>query len=247
MTPTRGLPFAADPPGSASSSTASGSASSAASARCAATSTSPRRSAASTSPQSASSAGVHSTTRLCVAASGESGAAGPDMSMTASCARGRKPAASTAAPRSTCVSPRPTGIAGPSNPGNTPPPPGPLEQGWTASSTPTIRTESPGRGAGEPDLGERGVAEEVAHALLADGEAPRVVARALAQRRARAPRGPPASARPPRSSSGSFQMSATARCASRRIVRGCCSERACEARFEQHPPLRGRSDPGAWP
>ena len=95
-------------------------------------------------PQSASSAGVHSTTRLCVAASGDSGAAGPDMSMTASCARGRKPAAMTAAPRSTWVVPRPAGMAGPSKPGNTPPPPGPFEQGWTASSTPTIRTESPG-------------------------------------------------------------------------------------------------------
>ena len=219
MTPTRGLPFSLEP-GSASSSTASGSASSAASARCAATLTSPRRSASSTSPQSASSAGVHSTTRLCVAASGDSGAAGPDMSMTASCARGRKPAASTAAPRSTCVSPRPTGIAGPEQPGEHASPAGPLRAGLDGVQHADDPHGVAGRGDAQPDLGERGVAKQVEHALLADGEAPRVVARALAQLELAHLVDDSASAPSIRGHrSGSFQMSRTDAASARTSVR----------------------------
>src|SRR5581483_8521 len=54
------------------------------------------------------------------------------------------PAVTTAAPRRTWVSPRPCGVARPTKPGNTPPPPGPLVRGSTASRTLTMRTDSPG-------------------------------------------------------------------------------------------------------
>ncbi len=100
----------------------------------------------STSSHAAPSAGSNSTTRFTVWARGDRSAAGPDMSTMASWPRGRYPATTTAAPRSTWVSPWPAApsSAGPRKPGKIPPPPGPLVRGSTASSTLTIRAESPG-------------------------------------------------------------------------------------------------------
>jgi hypothetical protein len=66
------------------------------------------------------------------------------MSTTASWARGRKPAVTTAAPRSTWVSPWPWGAARPTKPGKIPPPPAAFDRGSTASRTFTIRTDCPG-------------------------------------------------------------------------------------------------------
>ena len=108
-------------------------------------------------------------------------AAGPDMSMTASWARGRKPAASTAAPRSTWVVAAPHGHRRPQQPRKHATPAGPLRAGLDGIE----HADDPHRvargRAAQPDLGERRVAQEVEHALLADGQAPRFVARALAQ------------------------------------------------------------------
>ena len=138
----------------------------------------PRRRASSTSSQSASSAGVNSTTRLWV------GAEGRQLGRRARHVDHRLLGPGQVAGDHHRRAPQDVGrarpwsaSAGPTKPGKMPPPPGPLVRGSTASSTLTMRTDSPGRGPRDPDVGQGGRGEQGACLVGGDGERPALEAR----------------------------------------------------------------------
>ena len=180
MTPTRGLPFSRDP-GSSTSSTASGSASSAASARWAATLTSPRRSAAVDIGPVRVLGGRPLDDEVVRRGERRKRRRRPRHVDDRLLRAGQKAGGQHGGAAQHMGGPAPRGHRGTEQAGEHATPAGPLRARLDRVQHADDPHGVAGRGDAQPDLGERRVAKQVEHALLAGGQAPVGVARALAQ------------------------------------------------------------------